>query len=227
MELVDESDVLETEFNSIKENFRDFLKDEAEQNFCCNDQEKRLLLSIAEQLKTFYPEMSNKDICLVVLYTYYSLTLNEQTRDPLSLNQFKNFANNFDKFKEVYLNIATGDNALFSKIRRQMMGLRPTGLIRNNNNNELQLPKYIISPLRKRDASFSSKHARKDTTIPHIENFQQKNHKNQSYDYTQFTGDQFKNYKASDFKFGGHKKRRKTNKKRKFSRKRRHTKRRR
>jgi len=222
MEVVLESEPLELEFNKIKKQFKEFLINAPDQNFCCNPQEERSLFSIAEQLKTVYPGMSNKDICLVVLYTYYSLNLNEQTTDTLRLNQFNNYADNFLQFQTVYFNITTGDNDLVSRIRRQMMGLRPIGPgMENNNNNELQPTKYIISPLRKRDASFSPKHARKDDTIPHIENFKQKNLENQSDDYTQFTGDKFKYYKASDFKFGGRKKRRKTNKKRKFSRKRR------
>lgn len=116
-------DIVEIEFKEYHK-----IKDNPDQNFCCNEEEKKLLLSMADILKKIYPDMSDKDICSLILYIYYSLNLNEQTTDPLRLNDLTQWPDNFNQFKTVYLTITTGEIMkdgidYASIIRRNLLGL--------------------------------------------------------------------------------------------------------
>ncbi len=199
MEIPDEDEI----FDEIERHFNNFLTD-PNQNHCCNEDERALLLTMVKTLKKIYPNTSDKDICLTILYTYYSLNLNEQTSDHLSLNLFKNYADNFQNFKKLYFAITTGsimtrrgiDYA--SYIRYTLLGLQET-LDKKRKNEEL--------------ANVKSK----KISGPEPESV--------------YGPQAFPNYyKPEDFKFGGKRKqrytkRRKTSKKRRSSRKRRYTKR--
>lgn len=92
-------------------------------NTCCSDYEIAFLTKIAGSLKKAFPNISKKDICISVIYTYYGLNLGEQTTDYITPNIYKYYADNVDAVFELYLLITTGDiiyqgENLSSKIRR-------------------------------------------------------------------------------------------------------------
>jgi hypothetical protein len=91
-------------------------------NTCCNNYELYFLTKIALDLKEVYPKISDKDICISIIYTYYGLNLGEQTTDYITPTIYKDYADdNFDVFN-LYILITTGDimyknTNLSSKIR--------------------------------------------------------------------------------------------------------------
>ena len=92
-------------------------------NICCSDYEILFLKKIAKSLKNAFPKISNKDICIAIIYTYYGLNLGEQTTDYITPNIYKDYADNADTVFDLYLMITTGDimyenENLSSKIRR-------------------------------------------------------------------------------------------------------------
>ena len=92
-------------------------------NVCCTDYEFVFLEKIAMSLKNVFPNISDKDICIAIVYTYYGLNLGEQTTDYITPNIYKHYADNADAVFELYLTITTGDliyedENLSSKIRR-------------------------------------------------------------------------------------------------------------
>jgi len=92
-------------------------------NVCCTDYEFVFLTKIAGSLKKAFPNISDKDICIAIIYTYYGLNLGEQTTDYITPNIYKDYADEKDSVFELYLTITTGDiiyedENLSSKIRR-------------------------------------------------------------------------------------------------------------
>jgi hypothetical protein len=92
-------------------------------NVCCTDYEIVFLAKIAGSLKNAFPNISDKDICIAIFYTYYGLNLGEQTTDYITPKIYKYYADNADAVFELYLLITSGDiiyegENLSSKIRR-------------------------------------------------------------------------------------------------------------
>jgi len=102
--------------------YEDELKDI---NVCCSDYEILFLKKIAIELKKSQPNMSKKDVCIAIIYTYYGLNLGEQTTDYITPNIFKDYADDNNAVFDLYLKITIGDiiydnENLSSKIRRFM-----------------------------------------------------------------------------------------------------------
>jgi hypothetical protein len=92
-------------------------------NFHCNDDVIKILTKFAYNLKEVYPNISEKDICIAIIYTYYGLNLGEQTTDYITPTIYQDYADNKDEVFNLYIHITTGDiiqydENLSSKIRR-------------------------------------------------------------------------------------------------------------
>jgi hypothetical protein len=92
-------------------------------NVYCNDDVIIFLTKFAYELKEVYPNISDKDICIAVIYTYYGLNLGEQTTDYITPTIYKDYADNKEEVFNLYIRITTGDimqnnENLSSKIRR-------------------------------------------------------------------------------------------------------------
>jgi hypothetical protein len=103
-------------------------------NICCSPEEITLLLELSQKLKSAlsnypkYRDITDKDICIAIIYTYYSLNLGEQTTDLLDTKIYERFADNKRLVTELWMDITTGDlmdgeNNISSKIRRSMFGM--------------------------------------------------------------------------------------------------------
>jgi hypothetical protein len=117
-------------------------------NICCEEEEKTFLMDMALHLKEEFPDMTMKDIYIALIFSYYSLTLGEQTSDYLHTRTFAKYANDYDKVLRLFLLITVGDidrtvpdptenedametyhNVnLSSQIRRHMFGMPYGGL---------------------------------------------------------------------------------------------------
>lgn len=92
-------------------------------NIDCNDNVIRILIKFAYNLKEVYPNISDKDICIAIIYTYYGLNLGEQTTDYITPTIYQDYADNKSAVFNLYIDITTGDiiqydENLSSKIRR-------------------------------------------------------------------------------------------------------------
>ena len=94
-------------------------------NFCGYSNEEVFLMEMVKQLKEVYPNMSTKDLCICIIYTYYSLNLNEPMTNIMNKSMFKNVSDNPKNVYILYLKITTGDiifkgRNLSSNIRKIM-----------------------------------------------------------------------------------------------------------
>ena len=102
-------------------------------NFCGDSNEEGFLMDMVKQLKEVYPNMSTKDLCICIIYTYYSLNLNEPLTDIMDLSIFKKVADDPKNVCILYLKITIGDiifngKNLSSNIRKIMQkGLSAVG----------------------------------------------------------------------------------------------------
>lgn len=92
-------------------------------NIHCNDDVIIILTKFAYKLKEVYTNISDKDICIAIIYTYYGLNLGEQTTDYITPTIYQNYADNKDEVFNLYIRITTGDitynnENISSKIRR-------------------------------------------------------------------------------------------------------------
>jgi hypothetical protein len=78
-------------------------------NICCGSLEFMSLLKIAKSLKNIYEMIDDRDICIAVIYTYYALTLGEQTIDFITPKIYANYAESSKNVTELITNITTGD----------------------------------------------------------------------------------------------------------------------
>lgn len=95
---------------------------------CCSEDERIFLMEMAKQLKRVYPLISNKDICIAIICTYYALNIGEQTEDYLNGNPYDGYANNNHNVRNLFYAITVGDIPLYgrnlsSEIRQHMFGL--------------------------------------------------------------------------------------------------------
>jgi hypothetical protein len=117
-------------------------------NMCCEEEEKVFLMDMAEHLREDFPDMSLKDIYITLIFSYYSLTLGEQTSDYLNTRSFAKYADDYDGVFQLFLLITVGDISrtvtdslqdendmetyhevnLSSQIRRHMFGMPYGGL---------------------------------------------------------------------------------------------------
>ena len=101
-----------------------YSKDELEDiNVSCNNDILLLLTRFVYKLKEVYPNISDKDICIAIIYSYYGLNLGEQTTDYITPNIYEDYADDKDVVFNLYIDITTGDiiqnnENLSSKIRR-------------------------------------------------------------------------------------------------------------
>jgi hypothetical protein len=94
-------------------------------NFCGYSNEEDFLIEMVKQLKEVYPNMSTKDLCICIIYTYYSLNLIEPSTNIMNQTMFKKVANNPKNVYILYLKITIGDiifkgKNLSSSIRKIM-----------------------------------------------------------------------------------------------------------
>jgi len=111
-----------------------------ETNFCCSTEEFEMLLRFTSILKIKFPEMTNRDICISLLYVYYSLNLLEQTTEYMNgsiysgirngRRQRPRYADNPDLVDDLIIKITTGEilvelngaqHDIASEIRRRFM----------------------------------------------------------------------------------------------------------
>ena len=101
-----------------------YSKDELKDiNVSCNNDILLLLTKFVYELKEMYPNISDKDICIAILYTYYGLNLGEQTTDYITPTIYEDYADDKEIVFKLYIDITTGDiiknnENLSSKIRR-------------------------------------------------------------------------------------------------------------
>jgi hypothetical protein len=101
-----------------------YSKDELKDiNVSCNNDILLLLTKFVYILKEVYPNISDKDICIAIVYTYYGLNLGEQTTDYITSTIYEDYADDKDVVFNLYIDITTGDiikndENLSSKIRR-------------------------------------------------------------------------------------------------------------
>ena len=87
-------------------------------NFCCNPVEITMLLRFASILKIKFPEMSNRDVCISIVYVYYSLILLEQTTEYMNGNIYRLYADDRHSVDNLILQITIGE------IPMQINGIR-------------------------------------------------------------------------------------------------------
>lgn len=92
-------------------------------NVSCNNDILLLLTKFVYKLKEMYPNISDKDICIAIVYTYYGLNLGEQTTDYITPTIYEDYADDKDVVFNLYIDITSGDiiqnnENLSSKIRR-------------------------------------------------------------------------------------------------------------
>ena len=117
-------------------------------NMCCEEEEKTFLMDMAVHLREEFPDMTLKDIYIALIFSYYSLTLGEQTSDYLHTRTFVKYADDYDGVLQLFLLITVGDINrtvvdtredeiemetyhdvnLSSQIRRHMFGMPYGGL---------------------------------------------------------------------------------------------------
>ncbi len=101
-----------------------YSKDELKDiNVSCNNDILLLLTKFVYELKEVYPNISDKDICIAIVYTYYGLNLGEQTTDYITPTIYEDYADDKEIVFKLYIDITTGDiiknnENLSSKIRR-------------------------------------------------------------------------------------------------------------
>jgi hypothetical protein len=96
-------------------------------NFCCDDDDINYVIYVAfvvtQHLK--YSHLSIRDTFIVLIALYYSLRLNEQTGDQISLNFYKSKLYNKKLGEELFHDISYKSNEQqFRIIRRHILGLR-------------------------------------------------------------------------------------------------------
>jgi hypothetical protein len=97
-------------------------------NVCCNDEERAFLQDMAKHLKrAVLPEISIKDICIAIIYSYYLLNLIDNI-DFLKPRSFSGYADNAEHVRGlvigiVYQDIMLDGKSLSSTIRRYMFGM--------------------------------------------------------------------------------------------------------
>ena len=92
-------------------------------NIHCDHNVITSLIYFVYELKEVYPTISDKDICIAVIYTYYGLNLGEQTTDYITPTIYEDYADDKETVFKLYIDITTGDimqndENLSSKIRR-------------------------------------------------------------------------------------------------------------
>jgi hypothetical protein len=117
-------------------------------NICCEEEEKDFLMDMAKHLSEEFPDMSMKDVYIALIFSYYALTLGEQSTDCLHTRTFAKYADDYDGVLQLYLQITVGDINrtvldptenesemetyrdvnLSSQIRRHMFGMPYGGL---------------------------------------------------------------------------------------------------
>jgi len=101
-----------------------YSKDELKDiNVSCNNDILLLLTKFVYKLKEMYPNISDKDICIAIIYSYYGLNLGEQTTDYITPTIYEDYADDKDVVFNLYIDITAGDiiqnnENLSSKIRR-------------------------------------------------------------------------------------------------------------
>jgi hypothetical protein len=113
--------------------FRDELKDKTDielrtkLNICCDDKDERDIHKMYGLLvNSEFADLSIRNIYIVLIYIYYSLRFNEQTEDWLSLEFLNSITTDFERSKQLYLAITTGDIMvngvnISSKIRKTVL----------------------------------------------------------------------------------------------------------
>lgn len=99
-------------------------------NICCDEVDQRSIKVMAENIKRVpeFATLSDRDIYIVLIFTFYSLRLNEQTRDWLNTGFLNTNLVNKVLGNKLFLDITTNDITLdgqnfYSAIRCYILGL--------------------------------------------------------------------------------------------------------
>jgi hypothetical protein len=97
-------------------------------NVCCNDEERAFLQDMAKHLKRAVPQVSIKDICIAIIYSYYLLNLIDNTDFLKHRSYNSGYADNAEHVKGLvngitYQDIMLDGKNLSSTIRRYMFGM--------------------------------------------------------------------------------------------------------
>jgi len=101
-------------------------------NICCEEDQIELLVLFAEELKRYFSQMTDKDICIALIYTFYALSLLEYNEQKfLRPTIYESYADNPRAVNDLYLAITTENlrvqrpgaesEDIFSVIRRYML----------------------------------------------------------------------------------------------------------
>ena len=109
-------------------------RDQTELNFCCDESDERDMIVMKDGIKQVeeFSTLSDKDIFIVLIYTYYALRLSEQTEEWLRFRNIKNYLTNKDLSRKLLFDISIGNIMLngtdiSSSIRKHILGLIPEG----------------------------------------------------------------------------------------------------
>jgi hypothetical protein len=117
--------------NKISEmDLTDEYKRDMNASVCCTDEEKHDIIANMKIIKNI-PEFSSlrdPDICLVLVYTYYSLHYNEQTIDTFDIKYLERHLYNKILGVKLYLVLTTGDlmvegNNFSSTLRKKLFNM--------------------------------------------------------------------------------------------------------
>ena len=101
-------------------------------NICCEEEQIEILVLFAEELKRYFSQMTDKDICIALIYTFYALSLLEYDEEYfLKPTIYESYADNPRAVNDLYLAITTGNlpvqrpgaqsEDILSVIRRYML----------------------------------------------------------------------------------------------------------
>ena len=101
-------------------------------NICCEEDQIEILVLFAEELKRYFSQMTDKDICIALIYTFYALSLLEYNEQKfLRPTIYESYADNPRAVNDLYLAITTGNLSvqrpgaqledILSVIRRYML----------------------------------------------------------------------------------------------------------
>lgn len=96
-------------------------------NICCDDNDHKSIKTMATNIKRVpkFMNLSDRDICIVLIFLFYSLRLNEQTRDWLKTGFMKQNLAEKKLGYELFIEISTQDIILdgqnFSSAIRRFM----------------------------------------------------------------------------------------------------------
>jgi hypothetical protein len=107
-------------------------RDQTHLNICCDESDERDIIRMKDGIKQVkeFSKLSDKDVFIVLIYTYYALRLSEQTEEWLQFRNIKDYLWDKDLSKKLLFDISIGNIMLngediSSSIRKHILGLIP------------------------------------------------------------------------------------------------------